>query len=159
MVFSQSSASTKICSIALTITSLSYTAENTGVCTKKIVTNKIENKVKKDVNSILTKDWLELSSSMKVNKNKETTISINDIIAENLKKSLYTWRTKDGILKDTKIPVNLLTNALNEMVKKGKIYVGMKQDGTRIFSLAETYKKNTKLILKLKDLLLGQIIR
>lgn len=115
----------------------------------------------KQIISLAEENIKFLEKTLKYNKKitKFYQITGEELVKEKLNNIRYDWRTKEGLIKDTQIPDSIISKTLEEMSKKGIIYVGVTKNGNLIYTLTENYKKNTKLIMKLKDLLLGRIIR
>lgn len=161
MTFNQTSTTKKACGLALTVATISNPIITNNISNNNVITMKkeVENKPSMVSNYEIKKEWLESSSTMQVNKNTDKIIPAKDLIEEKLDNTSYDWRTKKGLAKDTKIPIEILSKTLENMAKQGDIYIGIKKDGTKIYTLVKNYKKNTKLTIKIKDLLIGKIIR
>lgn len=160
MMFNQTSTTQKKYELASTITIASNSTLINNVLNDVITIKKeVENKYSMVSNYKKKKEWLESFSTMQVNKNLDKIIPAKDLIEEMLEYTSYDWRTKKGLAKDTKIPIKILSRTLNNMAEQGDIYIGTKKDGTNIYTLVEKYNKNTKFAVKIKDLLIGKIIR
>ena len=76
-----------------------------------------------------------------------------------LKNIKYDWRTIKGLSDELEIPEKEILNTLINMAKNGKVFIGRKNNGEEIYSLVEVYEKNTSFLQKLKDAIIGRVIR
>lgn len=112
-------------------------------------------------NSIELQKILNCPNSWTYEKNREEIklISSEEILEKHLKNTKYNWRTIKGLVKETEIPPKIVSETLLNMAKKKKVFIGVKKNGEKIYSLIEEYEKNTKFLIKLKDAITGKIIR
>lgn len=81
------------------------------------------------------------------------------LILNSFKNSKYNWRTIRGLSNELKISEKEILDILIDMAKNREIFIGQKKNGEKIYSLVESYEKNTNFLQKLKDAIIGKIIR
>lgn len=107
-------------------------------------------------NDLLTKNTSmpKQKLSQKITNEKD----IRQILSEGLNK--YSWRTINGLLKETGIPKNLIINELKIMADNRLIFIGtLTKTNEKIYTFIQNYEKNTKWNIKLLDSIRGKIIR
>lgn len=121
----------------------------------------MENKENTKVMSINDNDWAVISSNYNVKKDNKKVIKmfIEDMVISSLKNIKYDWRTIKGLSDELEIPEKEILNTLINMAKNGKVFIGRKNNGEEIYSLVEVYEKNTSFLQKLKDAIIGRVIR
>lgn len=121
----------------------------------------MENGENVKVMSINDSDWAVISSNYNVKKDDKKVIKmfIEDMVISSLKNIKYDWRTIKGLSNELEIPEKEILNTLINMAKNGKVFIGRKKNGEEIYSLIEVYEKNTSFLQKLKDAIIGRVIR